>query len=218
MNRVLCAIIMCALFPIEAHATDLYAIGGAGGSFFKATTQDGTWRQDGMGSTSMGLTSVTGKVGLGVIVSPEWAVEFAYSYLGSNSSRGQAVHDEEYDPINKRCAKASCPTPSQFGAKDTVQVIELAVLRKFELWGLHPFLKAGVFMGVHDLKYWVQDSTNLDIGHGQYSGYIPGLLVGGGTCYGWVCGEATYYNGLGSTGYPIARNVIVPMLTVKIPF
>lgn len=197
-----------------ASASDLYLNLGIGAALHQKTVDNGTWYQEGIGPYRFGLTSLAGKAGLGIRLDPDWAIEANILSLGQTRSSYWAVGDDEYNPKTHQC-HTTC-SPRAFSAKDKVNLVEVAALRSWHVWGMDPFVKAGAFLGVHDLNF-VGTSPNSEGQANKYSGYFPGAVIGGGVCYRWACAETSYYAGIGSTGYPIARNILVPMFTVKIP-
>lgn len=208
--------LLTLLFPAFAQASDFYLNLGAGGAFHQATTGNGTWKQDGQ-PYQFKLDQVGLKAGLGYRLNKDWALEVDYLYLGKVGAQGFAINDDDYDMHTNGCKKHSknCG-PMAFSASDRVQMIDLMARRNFDLWGVQPFLKAGGFYALHNLDYYVQmPSGKLD--GGTYRGAIYGVAGGGGVCWKWLCGEATWYQGLGSSEYPIARNIFAPMVSLNIP-
>lgn len=199
----------------RAQASDFYMNLGLGVSQFQRTTQNGTWFQEGQ-PYSMQLTDLAGKLGVGYKLNPDWAVEVNGLSFGQAKSAGLAVPDEYYMP-EKHAPKHGAPKPNHFDARQRSFGGEVVVLRSFTLGEFRPFLKAGGWATYNDMPYSIIDRPSGDSFEMRYTGYTVGVVGGGGVCWQWLCAEASYYRGMGSSGYPISKSVLMPMLSVKVP-
>lgn len=204
-----------ALLATTAQASDFYLNLGVGVSQFQRTTQNGTWFQEGQ-PYSMQLTDLAGKLGLGYKLNPDWAVEVNGLSFGRVTSAGLAVPDEHYEPMAHK-PKYGAPAPNHFDARQRSFGGEVVVLRSFTLGEFRPFLKAGGWATYNDMPYTILSQPDMHVSQDRYTGYTVGIVGGGGVCWQWLCAEASYYRGMGSSGYPISKSVLMPMLSVKVP-
>ncbi|HEV2174219.1 MAG TPA: hypothetical protein VGR71_11660, partial [Nitrospira sp.] len=114
----------------------------------------------------------------------------------------------------------NCEHPTHLVAVDTWQGGEVLVKRFFRVGDVSPFLNAGVAVMYHDLRGTADQAPG---GPSWWTDHVfPAAVVGGGVCYGWVCGEVNYYHGFlgkaASSGYPIATKAVAPMVSLRIPF
>ena len=198
------------LLACHAHAETRLTL-GAGVTNFQANTPDGTWWQSdqphGFDTLSLAL-----KAGLEQDLTPNWFVGAGYVRLGNAQAWTQAKSDDEF--FGGRDGKAD----KYLNAVDRVQGGELYIGYRWTDHAVQPFLTAGV------AQFWhaVTQTHDTD-GYGRapditLHGTYRAWRVGGGLCYGWVCGEVTYYKGATpGTAFPISTDAVVPMLTVKIP-
>lgn len=201
---------------IQAQASDFYLNLGVGASLMQRTTQNGTWFQEGQ-PYSMNLTDLAGMAGVGYRINPEWAVELNGLSFGQATSAGLAVPDEHYDPSAHK-PKKGAPKPNHFDARQRSFGGELVAVRSFQVGAFRPFLKAGGFATYNNMPYTILSQPDMHVSQDRYTGYTVGVAGGGGVCWQMVCAQATYYRGMGSSGYPISKSTIVPMLTVQVPF
>lgn len=205
-------VLLCAT---PAQASDFYLNLGVGASLMQRTTQNGTWFQEGQ-PYSMQLTDVAGRLGVGYHLTPDWALELNALSFGQATSAGFAVPDEYYEPHAKR-AKANAPAPNHFDARQRSYGGELVAIKSFTLGPFRPFLKAGGFATYNEMPYAIVDVPAGQTFHEQYTGYTVGIVGGGGICWQYLCADASYYRGMGSSGYPISKSFLVPMLSLKVP-
>lgn len=199
-----------------AMASDFYLNMGLGASLGQRTTMNGTWFQEGQ-PYKMTLADLGGKLGVGYRLSPEWALELNGISFGQMRSAGFAVPDEYYIP-EKHAPKDGAPKPNHFDARQRSYGGELVAVRSFEWWGVQPFLTAGVFATLNDMPYTIVDVPSGQTFESHYRGYTVGAVGGGGVCYQWICLDAKYYRGMGSSQYPISKSYLMPTVSVKIPF
>ncbi len=215
MMKLVWMVIVAVMYSPFAYASDWYVNMGLGATMFQQTTQNGTWLQEGQ-PYKMTMLDLSGKLGLGYRFSPEWAIEINALSFGQAKSAGMAVPDEYYEP-EKHKPKDGAPKPNHFDARQRSYGGEIVALRSFHLGEFSPFLKLGGFATMNDMPYTIVDVPTGQTFQEAYKGYTVGIVGGGGVCYKWACAEASYYRGMGSSGYPISKSFLVPMLTLKIP-
>lgn len=208
-------VIAAVMYSPLAYASDFYVNMGLGATMFQQTTQNGTWLQEGQ-PYKMTMLDLSGKLGVGYRFSQAWALEVNALSLGQARSAGLAVPDEYYEPKAHK-AKHGAPAPNHFDARQRSYGGEVVVVRSFQVGPLSPFLKAGGFATFNDMPYTIIEGPTSNVFQSSYQGYTVGVVGGGGVCYGWACLEATYYRGMGSSGYPISKSFLVPMFTIKVP-
>lgn len=199
--------------PLPAYALEPYIEAGAGAALFQITVPDGTWYQEAFPHTFK-TTDLALRAGVGVQVAEHWGVSVAYTRLGAVQSDADFVWDANYSPSLKRCI-SGCERVNHLSATDRMQGPELTVRREFAVGALTPFLKMGGAWMFHSITVPAYTDTGRDISI-AFKGVVPMVVLGGGVCYIWVCGEVSYYKGIGSTGFPLAKDAVVPMLTVRI--
>jgi hypothetical protein len=198
-----------------ASASDFYLNMGLGANLMQQTTQNGTWLQEGQ-PYKMNLLDLAGKLGLGYRFNESWAMEVNGLSFGQARSAGLAVPDEYYEPHAHK-PKHGAPKPNHFDARQRSYGGELVARYTFQTGAIQPFLKFGGFATYNDMPYTILSQPDMTPAQERYSGYTVGIVGGGGVCYQWVCAEASYYRGMGSSNYPISKSFLVPMLSVKIP-
>lgn len=203
--------VMLCLTPSFADE-GLYVTGAIGQSRFSLTTPDGTWRQEGLGYHAV-REAFAWSAGLGYGWE-NWAVEAAYVDFGRMSSGGRAVADWAYDCDDKSYDRRSKSVA--FDATDSLQAGTLRVKYNLDVWGVRPFLAAGIFAGTHEVTSWF-GNTQGTTRHYPFDGVLAGPVVGGGICYKWVCGQVDYYRAVVQGGFPISTEIVMPSAMVKIP-
>lgn len=198
-----------------SYASDFYLNLGLGATLFQQTTQNGTWLQEGQ-PYKMNLLDLAGKLGLGYRFNESWSAEINGLSFGQARSAGLAVPDEYYIP-EKHQPKEGAPKPNHFDARQRSYGGEIVARYTFQTGTIQPFLKLGGFATYNDMPYTIIDTPTNQTFQSQYTGYTVGIVGGGGVCYQWICAEASYYRGMGSSNYPISKSFLVPMLSVNIP-
>lgn len=203
-----------AVLSVSAARAETRLTLGAGISHAQPNSPDGTWWQSdqphGVDTRSLAL-----KAGVEQTFGEHWYVGAGYVSLGSTQAWTRAQSDETFfRDKNGRADKFVKATDQNQGG-------ELYVGYQWQLEAFRPYLTAGV------AQFWHRVTQTHDTGHGKHieradditmHGTYRAWRVGGGLCYGWVCGEVTYYKGATpGTNYPIATDAIVPMLTLTIP-
>jgi hypothetical protein len=172
--------------------------GGAGLSLLQQTTPDGVWWQSPF-PHSFDLTSLALKAGIGVQVTEHWSVAGSYVSLGTAKATTEYVSDHDYDRGHLGGSRGSLT------AYDRLQGGQLIVAYRWTQW---PMLSGGVAGMLH--RVVANQST-------EFSGVIPMVVVGGGLCWQWLCGEVTYYRGVQAPHYPISTQAVVPWLSLRVP-
>lgn len=208
-------VIVAVMYSPLAYASDFYVNLGLGASLMQQTTQNGTWLQEGQ-PYKMTLLDLSGKLGLGYRFNESWSAEINGLSFGQARSAGLAVPDEYYEPHAHK-PKHGAPKPNHFDARQRSFGGELVARYTFQTGTIQPFLKFGGFATVNDMPYTILSQPEMNVSQDRYTGYTVGIVGGGGVCYQWVCAEASYYRGMGSSNYPISKSFLVPMLSVKIP-
>lgn len=126
-----------------------------------------------------------------------------------------------YDPKAHRCL-SNCDSAAPFHTHDLMEGAELSISRHFQVGPIEPFVRVGGAAVYHRLTAQFGGITLLGQDGKAFNGWIPTILAGGGICYSWVCGETTYYYGLGgptdwSAGLPISKQSVQTLLTVNVP-
>lgn len=213
----------CAVTP--AHAGQFSLEGGVGLSFFIPTIDDGTWYQQGL-EHYWKRDSLAYKVGLSYAFNDHWSVSAAYLNMGQTGVDARTTLDDSYyDPIHHVCT-ANCTALGSFKVRDKMQGGEITVTRSFPMGDWSPFLKAGAAVMVHKLTSVNVDNANILTQH--WHGNIPMTVLGGGVEYKpWhIALDTSWYYGLGgddsgciggACGWPISKQVLVTLFTVKIP-
>lgn len=216
LRQTFAPVLLILLCASPAMASDFYLNMGLGASLGQRTTMNGTWFQEGQ-PYKMTLADLGGKLGVGYRLSPEWALELNGISFGQMRSAGFAVPDEYYIP-EKHAPKDGAPKPNHFDARQRSYGGELLARYTFQTPVVQPFLALGGFAAFNDMPYEIVDVPSGQTFHPAYRGYTVGAVGGGGLCWTYLCGEAFYYRGMGSSQYPISKSYLLPMLSVKIPF
>lgn len=187
---------------------------GAGVTNFLITTPDGTWWQHdqphGFDTLSLAL-----KGGVEQTLGDHWYVGAGYVSLGRSQAWTQAQNDDTF--FAGRDGHAN----HYLNAVDRVQGGEAYVGYRWTDYAVQPFLTAGIAQFWHAVTQthdtWSEGGTvrapDITL-HGTYRAW----RVGGGLCYGWVCGEVTYYKGATpGSNFPISTDAVVPMLSLRVP-
>lgn len=200
-----CCLLLCG----EIRAAELFLEAGVGQSLFQRTTPDGVWWQQPF-PHSFDLTSLAWKAGLGVKLNEHWSVTGSYVSLGETQAWTEAVSDENYDHGDRKDPRVLLT------ATDRLAGPQLVGRYTWTHWPVQPFLSGGVAV-LHHYGSARTNTYSADAPSYEFHGDIPMVVVGGGACWQWVCGEINYYRGLHAPQYPISTSTIVPMLRVKIP-
>lgn len=210
------AVILCG----TGHAGEFYLSGSGGVTSFIRTVEDGTWVQEGLPhhfhSQNLGW-----RTGAGYRINPAWSVQAHYVNLGTVRLETLAVDDRHYDAKAHRCL-SHCDHAIPFHTHDLMEGVELSLSRHWQIGAVEPFLRAGGAAMYHRLTAQFAGVTLYGQDGKAFKGWIPTVLVGGGLCHRWVCGETTYYYGFGggtdwSAGLPISKQAVQTLLTVNVP-
>jgi hypothetical protein len=203
----LCSVLVwgCA---VPALAWDVFVEGGVGASLNQFTTPDGVWVQQPF-PNSHDMTSLAWKAGLGVQLSEHWSVTGSYVSLGESRATTEFVSDHHYDHGDRSGPR------NTLTATDSLSGPQLVAAYRWTNWPVQPFLSGGVAVLHHYGAAW--DHRYPHTKPFEFHGDIPMLVAGGGLCYGWLCGEVTYYRGIHAPNYPISTEAIVPTLSMKVP-
>lgn len=220
MKRVLLSIvfflasIVGAQVESVASTEGLYVSGGMGAAVVTGLPENGTWIQDGMPSEKERM-SLGYKAGLGYGWN-HWYIEASYINLGSMHNAGSFVGDQDYSTSLKACI--SCSDVSTGWVHGTMHGGELSAGYRWNTEGLiQPRLHGGVFGGTHKVSF---ADNYPSVGHSRehsYQGMVLGVTGGAGLCVAWVCVDANYYQVVSHTGYPFARGIVMPTLSVNVP-
>ena len=186
---------------------------GAGVTNYLVNTPDGAWWQSdqrhGFDTLSLAL-----KAGLETTITDSWYLGAGYLSLGRAQAWTDAQRDDTfYGGTHGRVDKF-------IQAVDRVQGGELYAGYRWPTQPLQPYLTVGLAHFWHRVTQTHDTQRDGAIVRAQdisLNGTYLAWRVGGGACYRWLCGEVTYYKGLGGTNFPIATNAVVPMLTLNIP-
>ena len=210
--------------PREAHA-GWYLDAGAGVSLFVPTVDDGTWYQRGL-PHEWDATAFTYKVGLGYWFTEQFAVQASYLNMGQVGVFARTTLDDNYyDPMTHKCVK-NCDALGTFKVQDRMQGGELTASYAVPIGPVHPYMKFGGAVMLHQLTSVNVDSANIVTQH--FHGTIPMIVLGGGVEYRpWnLYAETSWYHGLGgddsgclstTCGWPISKQVLVTVFGVRIP-
>lgn len=209
---------VCLCLPVESsRAADFYVEGGVGMSQFQRTVPDGTWVQEGTGPHKFHWQDLAYRAGLGINLTPQWSLGANMVNLGTVGSETFVVGDESYDPINHKCL-TGCAEAKDARIYDTLIGGELVATYRPWLWAVAPFIRFGAAGFRHQLYYTVLMPDGSLPGD-RFAGIMVAVVGGAGVCYvEMVCLDVSYYKGFTTTKFPVSTGVIVPMLTVKIPF
>lgn len=207
--------------PRPAHA-GVYLDAAGGFSQFLVTATDGDYLQRGL-PHSLDTKSLAYRVGLGYAFNDRWAVRASYLNLGTINQSAKFVADADYNPKVSQCI-SNCANAAPYRMTDNYRGVELIATRSFRLseaWNLN--LSAGGAYLDHRFTIDKQAGTNNESHRNR--GQFVATVLGGGTCYGWLCGEASYYHGLGGSngfagqdqGWPLSKEIVVVWASVKIP-
>lgn len=216
--KYLIAVCVWFIFMVHTnvHAADFFVEGGVGMSQFQRTVPDGTWVQEGF-PHRFKWQDYAYRAGLGAKLTPEWSLGANYINLGTVQSETLFVADHDYDPINHLCV-TNCATPGKLKVYDTLRGIEL--IGTYMPWQLTiaPFIRIGMAGFQHSLHYDNTTYTGQTYGV-DLKGVVLAGVVGGGACYHeWLCADISYYKGISTSQFPVSTGVIVPMVSIKIPF
>ena len=214
MKRLLAIVLLywCSLLNAEPF------IEVAGGkSYFTQYKKDGArWYQEAF-PWSANLDSSSWRIGYGDRLNDHWFWTVSWLEIGKNSVTSQAVGDEEYDPVGHKCL-ARCDKPDHLWVSGSGRGPELAFRWQFQ----NVYLRSGAFLWITKLHAHVEHSFGITEDFYQKTNVMIAPFLGAGFRYKLgkleVFAEATYYYGLGSGGYPIAKAAVVPMVGLSIGF
>ena len=215
MKSILIAL-LC--FCGSAHAANSFYIEAAGGlTYFHQYKKDNArWYQDAYPWTA-GLKSPAWRIGLGRKIDKHWDLTLSWLEIGRNSVVSLAVLDQDYDPIAHSCIR-NCDKPTRLVVNGSGHGPEIAWRRSFGM----PYVRGGVFLWFTKLQahYETHDGTRGTFY--QEPDIMIAPFLGVGARYKWkpieLFTEVTYYHGLGSGGYPIAKRATVPMVGARFEF
>lgn len=216
--RTIYAMVLVCLLTSPAVAGEGYITGSLGASLITKMPPDGTWHQDGLPATA-NKTDLSYKLGAGYRWD-RWYVEGNYVHMGGFSTQGTWVSDDDYDPsghiAKSREHTASATMSSQMHGGEVLLGYQYPVTD----W-LSMQVHAGAWGGAHKIKAaLVADWDHRTTWGGEFNGMQIGATAGAGVCLGsaWqVCGDVSYYKTLAETKYPVAKDVLLPAVTVRIP-
>jgi hypothetical protein len=191
-----------------AIAADLFIEAGVGQSIFQRTTPDGVWWQSPF-PHHFELNSLALKAGLGVQLNEHWSVTASYVSLGTVKAFTEAVSDHNFDYGDRKDPRVHLTT------YDSYQGGQVLGQYRWTQWPVQPFLQGGVAVMSHHIRVYHSLGSGTPT---EFTGVIPMVVVGGGLCWQWVCGEVSYYRGVQAPQYPISTQAIVPMLSVRYGF
>jgi len=199
----------------SAGSIEPYMAGGVGASMFHGLPGDGTWYQQPF-PHSFTTTAVAWRAGVGARMFQDWTVEAVYVSLGAAEAKAKFVWDHNYDAVAHRCL-AECEQLHRLHNVDHYHGVEVTFGRRFVIQGpVVPFLRLGGAMLWHRGVVWGLSVDGADIGLIS-SGTMPSFVVAGGACYRWLCAETAFYQAVGHSGNPISTQILVPMLSVRVP-
>jgi len=211
MKTFLALFIASLLFVMPVYAETYFNV-GTGLTQFQRTTPDGTWYQEAL-PHNFDLIDIAFRSNLEYEFAEHWSVSGGYVNLGTSRVRADAVADKDYDIATHTCL-ANCNHPKDFNVKDNLSGPELFVTYKFLTGPVQPYVTAGGSYMFHSLKgtantFKFETDGNIVMGR-----------VGGGVCYGYLCGDVTYYHGM--TGqdeakFPISQRAITSMVFLSLP-
>lgn len=194
----------------RCHALDYFVEGGLGATLFQKG-QDGRWFQDGVAGSVWDAKAVAFRAGGGISINEHWSAGLNYLDLGTVSVQTKYVADESYDAKAHHCHQ-SCDQAKDLRTFDTLRGGELIGMYTPWAWPVAPYLRGGVAVFSHSLK-WETERTWFDL-HGM----LISAAMGGGACYRLACADVTYYKGIGSTKFPVSQDAVVPMISIRLPF
>ena len=209
----------CATQP--AHA-GLYLDAAGGVTQFFITATDGDYLQKGLPHT-LDTRSLAYRVGLGWSFNERWAIRASYLNLGSVKQSANFVADADYNAKTGRCT-ANCANAAPYVMSDNYRGLEAIVTHSWrlsELWSVQ--LSGGGAYLDHRFTINKQAGTN-DESH-RNRGQFAAAVLGGGACWKIVCGEMSYYHGLGGSngfmgqdqGWPLSKELLVSWLSIQLP-
>lgn len=201
MKPILLSLVLLCGLSMPAYAAEVFVEGGIGPSLFQRTTPDGIWWQQPF-PHSFDLSSFAWKAGVGLQLDEHWSVTGSYVSLGTAKAVTEYVSDHDYDHGHRDGAR------KLLTAYDRYQGGQVLARYRWTDWPVQPFLEGGVALMHHEI------TANLTT---QFDGVIPMVVVGGGACWRWLCGELNYYRGIQAPSYPISTSVLIPMLSLRIP-
>ena len=208
------------IFPIRNTLADTYFVEATGGvSQFHQYKIDGArWYQDAF-PWSADLQSPAWRFGFGKKINDKWDWTLSWLEIGHNSV-GPSWHvaDEDYDAVNHQCIR-NCDKPSVLWANGSGRGPELAFRHQWETF----YVRTGGFLWISNVQALVNDyQGNRVVNFYQKEAYMLAPFLGVGARYRWkpveLFAEVTYYHGIGSGGYPIAKRATVPMIGIRVNF
>lgn len=207
-------ILICAVGPSYAAGLELYATGGIGPSIGTQYPDDGTWYQEPF-AHRFDRTSVGYRLGGGLRLNEQWALEGAYVNLGTPRVSADFVFDQYYDAVHHQCL-AKCRKPNHLEGKNYVRGVDVSLIRRFQYENWTPYLRVGGAMLWHTMDVAAFTPTGDPTGVVMH-GTMPSVVGGAGICYTWVCGEVLMYQAIGHSGNPLSTQFVLPQLRVELP-
>lgn len=208
------AMVLCSA---NAYALDFAVQGGVGYSRAHESRNNGTWYQEGL-PFHFQTDDIAWKAGL-IAHHHGFFAELNYLSLGEVTLWSRYVYDHEYNHEHGYCMKR-CNKPREISIVDSYAGPEIKVGYR---WHLPHDMTIGVSTGtailVHDFDaLWKNRPWSFGQHPIGWSGVVPTIVGSGEACWKWVCGNLSYYHGLGETQNPLAKGWIVPMALVRVPF
>ena len=208
---VLAIAVLCGLAGAGQGLAESRLNVGVGMTKFIPTTPDGAHYQRAF-AHDFDTLNVGGKVTYEYRFQSPWSVSAGYVHLGSVVASSDSVEDSEYDPSRHLCKK-DCGDTTQYSARDTYHGLEsFATYRVPEAGPVQPFVTFGLAFMRHTLKNKGGEGREVFIDH------VVMWRAGAGVCYGWLCGDITYYTG-GNVNdqFPISTQMILSTVYLSIP-
>lgn len=211
----------CTSTPVMAG---MYIDIAGGFTQFIPTWQDGDFHQDGL-PHQYDSQAAAWRAGLGYRFNERWSVQAHYLNFGTTRVFAEFVNDRDYDPKAHQCLR-KCNETGQLTASDAVQGFDVSASHHWQVGEMSPFLRVGGALLFHRFSIENYNGTFAQ----KHYGRIPATLIGGGVCYKVLCAETTFYAGIGgpnsgcvapsdqsSCGYPISKQLIMSLISLKIP-
>lgn len=203
--------------PVPAYAAEFYVDAGVGAAYHEPVMQSGTWWQADQ-SYNFEKWQTAWRVGAGIKLTDQWAVQAGYLSLGKPKAFTEAVADYNYDFDRHRCLQA-CTTLAQSRAWEPVTGWEAFGRYTWHPGWIDPYVTAGVARLSHKTY-----SASTPVGGGPFysaevvlGGNLWSARLGGGLCWHWLCGDVTYYHGLNGLNLSISERAIVSMVGLQVP-
>lgn len=206
--------LLFTLVPSFAYALEPYVYGAIGASLMNATEHDGTWLQKAF-PYQTNTTDLAYKGGLGFRSDTDWFLEAGYVNLGTARINSYDVSDADYDAVAHTCLH-HCGNPSRLAMQDSFRGAEFVVGKGIRVDDVLIYAKVGGAYLWHTISGTVTSDGRM-FTFPPLTGGVPSIVAGGGVCYKWVCGDVSYYRGIGETQNPFTKEFIVPTAYLKVP-